>query len=84
MGESNCIQNAVFYSVVLNLVLPFILKPFATPEEIKPSNGPKSLSLKGQFMHGMVHHSQVPLMSSLIVGLIVGLSVYLGYKFKVF
>ena len=35
MGESNCIQNAVFYSVVLNLVLPFILKPFATPEEIK-------------------------------------------------
>ena len=84
MGESNCIQNAVFYGVVLNLVLPFILKPFATQEEIKPPNGAQNLSLKSQFMHMMVHHSQVPLISSVIVGLIVGLSVYLGYKFKVF
>tara|TARA_B100000035_G_C21006192_1_gene557363 strand:- start:438 stop:692 length:255 start_codon:yes stop_codon:yes gene_type:complete len=84
MGESNCIQNAVFYGVVLNLVLPFVLKPFATPEEIKPPNGAQNLSLKSQFMHMMVHHSQVPLISSVIVGLIVGLSVYLGYKFKVF
>ena len=84
MGESNCIQNAVFYGVVLNLVLPFVLKPFATPEEIKPPNGAQNLSLKSQFMHMMVHHSQGPLISSVIVGLIVGLSVYLGYKFKVF
>ena len=84
MGESNCIQNAVFYGVVLNLALPFLLKPFATSEEVKPPNGPESLSLKGKFMHMMVHHNQVPLISSVIVGLIVGLSVYLGYKFKIF
>ena len=61
--------------VVLNLVLPYILKPFATPEEVKPPNGPSSLSMKGQFMHMMVHHNQVPLVSSFIIALIVGLSV---------
>tara|TARA_Y100001970_G_C14021438_1_gene743742 strand:- start:286 stop:540 length:255 start_codon:yes stop_codon:yes gene_type:complete len=84
MGEAGCIQNAVFYSVVLNLVLPFILSPFATLEEIKPPNGAHNLSLKSQFMHMMVHHKQVPLMSSFIVALIVGLSVYFGYKLKIF
>jgi hypothetical protein len=73
-------MNAVFMAIVLNLVLPLLLDPLATSEERKPSNGAQSLSLKGQFMHMMVHHKQVPLMSSLIVALITGLAVYLGYK----
>ena len=68
--------------VVLNLVLPHILKTFATPEEVKPPNGRSSLSMKGQFMHMMVHHNQVPLVSSFIIALIVGLSVFLGYFLK--
>ena len=83
MGESNCIVNAVLYGIILNIVLPKLFRPFATPEEVKPPNGAGSLSLKSQFMHMMVHHEQVPVMSSLIVALIVGLSVYLGYKFAI-
>ena len=77
--ESNCILNAIVIGVILNLVLPIVLKPFATEEEKKPPAGAASLSPKGQFMHMMVHHGQVPLMSSLIIALIVGLSIYLGY-----
>ena len=74
--ENNyCIINAVIFGIILNLVLPLILKPFATDEEIKPSNGAASLSLKGQFMHMMVHHNQVMVTSSLIIALIVYLSV---------
>ena len=80
--ESYCVYNAMIVGVVLNLVLPYILKPFATPEEVKPPNGPSSLSMKGQFMHMMVHHNQVPLVSSFIIALIVGLSVYIGYFLK--
>ena len=80
--QSNCILNAIVIGVVLNLVLPVVLKPLATEEEKKPPNGAASLSLKGQFMHMMVHHGQVPVMSSLIIALIVGLSVYLGYVLK--
>jgi len=80
MKEGNCILNAVIIGILLNLALPALLKPFATPEEVKPPNGAVSLSLKSQFMHMMVHHNQVPLMSSLIIALMVGLSVYVGYK----
>ena len=77
--ESRCVLNAIIIGILLNLILPLILKPFATKEEIKPPNGASKLSYKGQFMHMMVHHGQVPLMSSMIIALIVGLSIYLGY-----
>ena len=83
-GEISCIANAIFYSVVLNIVLPMVVAPFATKDEIKPPNGAENLSFKSQIMHMLVHHKQVPLASSLVVALIVGLSVYLGYKFKLF
>ena len=53
-----------------------ILTPLATSEEVKPLKGAASLSLKGQFMHMMVHHNQVMLSSSVIIALIVGLSVF--------
>jgi len=74
--------NPVIFGVLLNIFLPLVLKPFATQEEIKPTNGAASLSLKGQFMHMMVHHNQVPFMSSVIIAIIVGLSVFLGNQYK--
>ena len=82
-NKTKCLQNAVLMGIILNLVLPYLLKPFATKEEIKPPNGAASLSLKGQFMHMMIHHNQVPFMSSMIIALIVGLSVYLGYYYPI-
>ena len=33
-------------------------------------------------MHMIVHHGQIPFMSSVIVAIIVGLSVFLNYTFK--
>ena len=81
--NTTLILKACVVGIILNLVLPFILKPFATQEEIKPPNGAASLSYKGQFMHMMVHHNQVPFMSSLIIALIVGLSVFFALLVKV-
>ena len=78
--DSKIILYAVLVAVVLNIVLPLVLKPIATEEEHKPSNGAASLSLKGQFMHMMVHHNQVILTSSAIVGLIVAISVAVALK----
>ena len=80
--EFKCILNAILIGIVLNIVLPLVVAPFATPEEVKPPKGAASLSPKGQFMHMLVHHGQVPVMSSAIIALIVGLSVYLGYLVK--
>ena len=64
-------MRVVAIAVVLNLVLPFLLKPLASEEEIKPPNGAASLSMKGQLMHMFVHHAQVPISSSAIVAVIV-------------
>ena len=80
--ESDCILNAVFMAVSLNLVLSYALAPFATEDEVDPPEGAMNLPLKSQFMHMLVHHRQVPLMSSVIVGLVTGLAVYLGYKLR--
>jgi len=68
----------ILIAILLNLILPIIFKPLATQEEIKPPNGASNLSLKGQFMHMLVHHGQVPFTSSVIVALIVGLSLLLA------
>ena len=69
---------SVCVSVVLNLILPFVVKPFATKDQIKPPNGAANLSYFDQLMHMFVHHAQVPMTSSAIVALIVFLSAASG------
>ena len=81
-SDGYCIMNAIVIGVVLNIVLPMVVTPFATEEEKMPKGGAVSLDPKGQFMHMLVHHGHVPVMSSFIVALIVGLAVFLGYKIK--
>lgn len=60
--------------IILNILLSLILSPFATPAQKKPPNGAASLDAWSQFMHMLVHHKQVLLMSSLIVFIVVALS----------
>ena len=80
--EFKIICSAVIVGVIINLVLPFSVKPFATPDQIKPPNGADKLSFFDQLMHMFVHHAQVPLTSSIIVAIIVGLSVFFGKFIK--
>ena len=77
-----CVINACIFAVVLNLVLPMVVKPFATKDEIKPPNGAENLTFKEQLMHMFVHHAQVPVSSSTIIAIIVSLSVVLGQMLK--
>lgn len=77
------IQKIVIYAVVLNIVLPFILKGFATKDEIKPPNGAQNLSFKGQLMHMFVHHAQVPISSSIIIAVIVAVSIILSENLSI-
>ena len=72
--------QAILVSIIINLLLPQMVKPFATPQQIKPPNGAENLSFFDQIMHMLVHHAQVPLTSSLIVALVVGLSVCVAQK----
>jgi len=69
--------------VLLNLILPTLAKPLANKDEISPPNGAGNLSFKGQVMHMLVHHGQVPLTSSLIVALLVIIALYLSQLIKI-
>tara|TARA_Y100000591_G_C21655540_1_gene605127 strand:- start:218 stop:475 length:258 start_codon:yes stop_codon:yes gene_type:complete len=80
--NNNLILYSVGIAVLANLVLPQLLMPLATEEEIKPPNGAENLGVKEQIMHMFVHHAQVPITSSLIIAIIVGLSVYLTQYFE--
>ncbi|MBK65259.1 MAG: hypothetical protein CMB47_07060 [Euryarchaeota archaeon] len=74
-------KTPILIGIGINLVLPMLVKPFATSDEIKPPTGnAKDLTFKQQLVHMMVHHAQVPISSSIIVGTIVGLSIYIGNK----
>ncbi len=78
--KNSLFMKASIVGVILNIALALILSPFATKEEIKPPNGASKLSFKSQVMHMLVHHGQVLFTSSLIVGLLVGLSVSIAQK----
>ena len=69
---------SVVVGIVINLVLPVILKSCATPAQIHPPNGANNLSFLDQVMHMFVHHAQVPVTSSIIVAIIVLLSVLIS------
>ena len=68
------IPCTVAIAVAINLILPMLLRPFATPSEIKPPKGASNLGFKSQLMHMFVHHAQVPVSSSAIIAIIVALS----------
>jgi hypothetical protein len=79
-----CAVFAAIVSIILNLLLPNLVKKIASKEEISQENGVYSLSFTQQLMHMLVHHAQVPLTSSILVSVITFLSVLFGYKLKCF
>ena len=78
MNFNSILLYSILVGIVVNLLLPKLLMPLATKDEIKPPNGAAKLSFKEQLMHMFVHHAQVPLTSSIIVAIIVTVSVFSG------
>jgi len=78
LNVKKIVLYSVIVAIVVNLVLPAILKPFATQKQVKPPNGAENLSFFDQLMHMFVHHAQVPVTSSIIVAIIVFVSVMVG------
>ena len=72
---------AIVIGVLINLIVPFLLFPFATPEQVSPPKGAENLPLFDQLIHMFVHHAQVPFTSSIIIAVIVGGSVSLAQVF---
>ena len=79
MKEFKCILKSVIIAVILNLTIPQFLKLFATEYEKKPIYGVSNFTYREQFMHMMYHYSQFPIISSIMIALIVGVSITLNY-----
>ena len=67
--ELKCIVNASIFAILLNLALP-ILADFLP---VNKSN---------EYFKMLSHHKMTPVSSSVIVAVITGLAVYLGYLVK--
>ena len=75
MGSAEYVLVCMGIAVLLNLILSHTANKYATEEQKQPPEGAENLDFNSQLMHMLVHHSQVPLSSSLIVAVVVGLSV---------
>ena len=78
--QTKFVLCCVAVAVAINLVLPHVVAPLATPEQVNPPHGAKNLSFVSQVVHMLVHHAHVPASSSVIVALIVGLSVVIAKR----
>ena len=67
--EFKCILNSVLIAVALNLVLPQVVAYL-------------SIDKSNEYFKMLSHHKMTPVSSSVIVALITGLAVYLGYLVK--
>ena len=67
--EMKCILISVLIAVALNLVLPQVVSYLP----IDKSN---------EYMQMLDHHKMTPVSSSIVVALITGVAVYLGYLLK--
>ena len=67
--EFTCIINAIIFSVLLNIGIPQLISYLP-------------LDKSNEIFKMLDHHKITPVSSSIIVAVITGLSVYLGYLFK--
>ena len=74
------IVKAALVSVILNIVLPFVLYPFATEREKNACIKDDDLNLKEKFMVMLIHHKHMPIMSSVIIALVISISVLVAKK----
>jgi hypothetical protein len=68
--------------VILGIIIPMILSPFATPQEIN-SNNIRNLSFKSQIMHMMVLKNKIILSSSIFIGAISFCATYIALRIKI-
>jgi len=74
----NIVLKAALISMVLNLILPYFVSPFATEKEKNACIKDKNLNLKEKFMIMLLHHQLMPVMSSVIVAIVLLVSVTLA------
>lgn len=76
--ENKFLLCIVLVVVLMNLLVPLIVKQFAKGNQINPPGGVASLNMWDKFVHMCVVDGSAPIVSSLTVFLFVGLSVLIA------
>ena len=68
--------------ITIGLIMPMIMVRFATPQEIKPDRCVSELPFKSQLMHMMVIKNKIKFSSSILIGIISFIAVYIAINIK--
>tara|TARA_B100001093_G_scaffold476696_1_gene503325 strand:- start:1119 stop:1376 length:258 start_codon:yes stop_codon:yes gene_type:complete len=68
--------------IIIGLILPMIMARFATPQERKPDRCVSELPFKSQLMHMMVVKNKIKFSSSILIGIISFIAVYIAINIK--
>lgn len=77
------IITSIIIVVLLNLTIPNILLPYIKSKHSHPENGIDKLNFGQKFMNLMYFLAKAPLLSSLVLAVMVGISVFLGSMIKI-
>ena len=80
-SEYNCLINAVLFTVVIYYILSYFATNNLTKEE-KNTSELSNLSFISQIKYKLAVGYKTPLSSCIFVGMLVAVSIWLGYYFK--
>lgn len=77
------ILTSIIIVILLNLTLTNILLPYVKSHHSHPKNGIEKLNFGEKFMNLIYLFAKAPLLSSLVLSVFVGVSVFLGSLIKI-
>lgn len=77
------IITSVVILLILNFTIPNILLPYVKHNQSHPKDGIENLSFKDKFLHLMYFLAKAPILSSLVLVIMCGISIFLGSLIKI-
>ena len=77
------IITSVIIILIINLTIPNIILPYIKHKQSHPKEGIENLSFKEKFLHFMYFLAKAPILSSLVLIILCGTSIFLGSIIKI-
>ena len=77
------IVTSLVILLILNFTIPNILLPYVKHHQSHPKDGIEKLSFGQKFLHLMYFFAKAPLLSSLVLVVLCGVSIFLGSIIKI-
>ena len=74
-GRRTFLISMIIFSVTINLLISYAFRPLVNNDEKNPPEGIQKLSVKSQIMNRLYQNTQIPIVSNIILGIVVMISV---------